>query len=69
MQDNGATATVAALKVGDTVVVFTGAVPGATATTDSTLASRILAGTSATQGPGAGGTGQAPTGPASGTST
>jgi hypothetical protein len=55
VQNNGATSTVGKLAVGEKVVVFTGAAPGANRSTTSTdTASRILAGSSATRGPGAG---------------
>ncbi|MFI7587205.1 hypothetical protein ACIB24_09045 [Spongisporangium articulatum] len=77
VENDGTTASVSDLAVGDTVVVLTGAGPNAgsssgstttdstttdSTTTDSTTATRILAGTSATAGPGQGG--QAPTGQA-----
>jgi hypothetical protein len=55
VQNNGATSSAAKLTVGEKVVVFTGAAPGAnTSTTATGTASRILAGTSATQRAGAG---------------
>jgi hypothetical protein len=63
IENNGAVATADSLTVGEQVVVFTGAGPGAASSsgTESTAASRIMAGSSATAGPGAG-MGTAPSG-------
>jgi hypothetical protein len=66
--NNGATSTVAKLSVGEKVVVFTGGAPGSSsATAADNAANRIMAGTSATQGPGSGASaGIPPTGTAPG---
>jgi hypothetical protein len=79
VENNGTTTTADQLTVGEQVVVFTGAVPGSASSSsaDSTSANRIMAGTSATQGPGsgtmpgvaAGGTGSAASGSAGSTGT
>jgi hypothetical protein len=59
--NNGAASTVAKLTVGEKVVVFTGGAPGSASTTATdNSANRIMAGTSATQGPGAGASGGTP---------
>ena len=61
VQNNGATSTAAKLTVGEKVVVFTGGAPGSTSTTAAdNAANRIMAGTSATQGPGTGASGGTP---------
>jgi hypothetical protein len=62
VENDGTTSTAGDLTVGEEVVVFTGSAPGAATTTtaSSDTASRIMAGSSATQGPGAGAAGNAP---------
>lgn len=61
VQNNGATSTAAKLTLGEKVVVFTGRAPGSTSTTVAgNAANRIMAGTSATQGPGSGAFGGTP---------